>query len=239
MVFKCGLEFNVRRLVRVLPAAPAFLFLAAQGACGDVPVDEPVPAAAPGGYEGPVSNEEGALIEKRATESKCCTSCGSALPACLTCAGNCSAIDGESVTCNATGELRVCPTINVPAPPKCGAAFTETYGVPGTYYTYPLKNLSVDCMASGSSVSVSVQANDVPNRFAILDSSNNLVASSEWLGTASYSGVWGDSLNNSGYTILNFTYYSGPYYLRVETQIQSDGSWVDAWSALVSCQCRR
>ena len=238
MVRKCHLELNVRRLLRALPVAPALFFLAAYPACGSVPTDEPVPGATPSDDEDAVSKNEAGLIEKRAMRTKCCTSCGTRLPACITCDGNCSAIDNESVTCNATGESIFCPVIAPQPPkPKCGSAFAGTYDVPGNYYTYPVKDLLVDCVSSGSSLSVWVQANDVPNRFTILDSSNHVVASSAWLGNATYPGAWGSSLSNTGSAILNFTYYSGPYYLQVETVNPSDGSWQDAWNASVSCQC--
>jgi hypothetical protein len=123
----------------------------------------------------------------------------------------------------------------------CGGFYSGTYSTINSYYTYPLKTVDVSCAASGATVTVSVNANDIPNRFTVRDASNNVIAGSGWLGYATYSGPWGSSLSNSGSTTFSFTKSASTYYLQVETLTPPNYSYSpqsDAWDANVSCTCQ-
>ena len=122
----------------------------------------------------------------------------------------------------------------------CGGALSGSFSTLNAYYTYSAQSLNVGCAAAGATLSVSVAANDVPNRFTILDASGNTAAISGWLGNATYSGLWGSSLSNAGTATLSFNNTNGPYSLRVETQTPPNSSYphtTDEWNASASCQC--
>jgi len=139
----------------------------------------------------------------------------------------CSSADPEADSSRATAAL------------VCGGTVTGSYGTPASYYTYPPQSLQVDCAAYGANVNVYLSANDVPNKFTILDASNNSVAISEWLGNASYSGPWGNTLSTPGSAAVSFSNSNPPYSVRVETLTPptSFGAMTDVWSAGVACQC--
>jgi hypothetical protein len=122
----------------------------------------------------------------------------------------------------------------------CGTSVNGSYGVISSYYTYPQQNLNVGCAANGSTISVSVTALDVPNRFTIRDASGNFVTSTGWLGNAAYPGPWGSSVSNSGSTTISFTKNSSAYYVQVETLTPPNYNYspqTDYWSATSSCTC--
>lgn len=123
----------------------------------------------------------------------------------------------------------------------CSASFGGSYGGIG-YYEYPLEILGVLTICEATTVTVSVQALDVPNRFAILDQNGNYINGTTWQGSASYFGAWGSPFSNVGNTSFNFTAYPNQtYFLRVQTQTPASGSGItpntDGWWAGISYEC--
>jgi hypothetical protein len=78
---------------------------------------------------------------------------------------------------------------------------------------------------------------DRPNRFAIYNSVGQ-VANTGWVGFATYSGPWGDSLNNPGPGSLGFIYNPlfKPYYVLVDAGPADPSSPIsDAYNFTVIC----
>ncbi len=131
-----------------------------------------------------------------------------------------------SCTCPNPAPCTNCPGCN------CGTGFSGTYTGYG-YYNYPAKSFDLSCLATGKLVTVYCNSVEVPNRFNIYDASGSLVASTGWIGYATYPGPWGGSLNGPGTKYITFTKgSSNTYTLRVET---STGPQSDAWDASISC----
>lgn len=125
-----------------------------------------------------------------------------------------------------------------PCSPTCGGLFQGNYPTINSYYIYPAQTFSTACAAAGATITVSLTALDIPNRFTILDASNNPIVVSAWLGTASYPGLWGGSLAASSTGSISFTRVGTSYKIRVETQTPPNFSYnptQDYWSASVSC----
>ncbi|MDC6367645.1 MULTISPECIES: hypothetical protein [Flavobacteriaceae] len=125
-------------------------------------------------------------------------------------------------------------------PNNCGDLYTGNYYTINNYYTYPDKNLDVHCVATGSTIQVSVTALDIPNRFTVKDSNGNTVAYTGWMGTANYPGPWGMSLSTSNTATLSFTKSAtvNIYKLKVETQNPPNYSYsptADGWQATLGC----
>lgn len=133
------------------------------------------------------------------------------------------------------------PVIGLVAAPSktfyaCGATITDTYA-PSAYYTYADKHIDV-YNSDISQLLFNFNANDRPNRFTVYDENGLLVATSGWVGTASYSGPWGASLSTSpsgSLTVIRdpgSTYYS----LRVEAGPANPASPIsDSWTVQVLC----
>jgi hypothetical protein len=104
------------------------------------------------------------------------------------------------------------------------------------YYTYPARTMTFAAApgCSFASGSVSVQALDVPNRFTVRDANDVIVASSAWLGNATYGGPWGAylPLSNPSTATLRIP-RAGTFRLIVETSAQKYGL-TDAWEASFS-----
>jgi len=144
---------------------------------------------------------------------------------------------GVSCTCR---DAYPCPECCVPDCDNCGGSFGGTYTTLNTYYTYPLQLVDVTCTCPGDTITVDVQALDIPNRFVIVDQNNNYVAGTGWLGSASYSGYFGPPFSNSGNAQFYFiTAANTVYYLKVETHTAPNGSYspsTDGWWAGVTCE---
>jgi hypothetical protein len=114
----------------------------------------------------------------------------------------------------------------------CGSYFNGSYTGSG-YYTYPDRILTL-CGTAGGTITIYCTALDVPNRFNVYDASNNLVASSGWMGYTSNPGPWGSSgiYGPSSKTISFTKSTSTTYKIRVETVTQGIS---DAWEASVGC----
>lgn len=129
------------------------------------------------------------------------------------------------VNANATKSFLTCP-----------ANMTDNTSS-SSIYTYPDKYIDLFNNPS-TQLQLNYNAYDRPNRFTIYDENGNLVISSGWVGTASYSGPWGVSLNVSPIGQLNFnrdpaiTYYT----LRVEAgPANPENPISDNWEAQFSC----
>jgi hypothetical protein len=112
----------------------------------------------------------------------------------------------------------------------CGGSFSGTWGTTG-YHQYAKDTIKVD--TSTRTLHINLNAYDVPNRFTVYDSLNNIVAASPWMGFANYSGPWGISLNTSPTGTLNFSRGSYTrFYLLVETSVKST---TDAYTTSITC----
>ena len=115
----------------------------------------------------------------------------------------------------------------------CGSSLSGNYYGTG-YYSYPEYTIDVSSSLLGSDITLAVQSYDVPNKFTIYDSLGNVVASSNWMGIANYSGPWGMSLNAPETANLQWHYgTSANFTLRVETETSS---YSDSWNATVLCK---
>lgn len=114
----------------------------------------------------------------------------------------------------------------------CGSHLSENYYISG-YYTYPDHNIDVSSTPVNSTININVGSYDVPNRFSVYDANGNFMASSGWMGYATYSGPWGMSLNTAQSQTINFNKNtSNTYILKVETSISG---YSDSWDASISC----
>ena len=121
-----------------------------------------------------------------------------------------------------------------PANPPCGGSYSGNSSTQG-YQIYPTVPFDLPpCnSASMATSSVFVQANDVPNRFRVVEVGGGTVVSSGWIGYSSQPGPWGSSLNGPSTKTLTFsTATGGSFYLEVETVVQGQS---DAWSANINC----
>lgn len=115
---------------------------------------------------------------------------------------------------------------------SCGLTFTSSY-TGSSFYTYPDQTL----VLTGTSISALCTEYDRPNRFTVYNSLG-FVVSTGWIGTASYPGPWGSSLNNPGPDTISFSYSSAntPYYMRVEAGPADPSSPTsDSYEFTVSC----
>ena len=119
---------------------------------------------------------------------------------------------------------------------SCGATISNSYA--GTaYYVYPDVFLDVYNPAI-SQVSFNYDAVDRPNRFQVYDDAGNLVATSGWKGTATYSGPWGSSLSGTTSGVLTITRNPAVTYYKlvVETGPANLSSPInDGYTVGISC----
>ena len=114
----------------------------------------------------------------------------------------------------------------------CGGSFSGSFGGTG-FHVYPNDTIDLSSTVEGSTITLSVSAFDVPNRFTVYSSSGTLLASSPWMGFANYSGPWGTSLNTNPNGTLTFTRSSSAIYLlRVETSTKTTS---DSYQVTVGC----
>ncbi len=118
----------------------------------------------------------------------------------------------------------------------CGALMYGNHTGTG-FYTYPIDTLDLTNVPVNATVSVTVNANMIPNRFSIYSISTvALLATSGWIGSANYAGPWGPSINTAVTGTLTFTRGSGALYeLRVETVYPPGGGQEDAWHSSLKC----
>lgn len=126
-------------------------------------------------------------------------------------------------TCAPTGGCTSCPTCN------CGYFYNGSYGGTG-YYTYPARNLTFDCNVN--TITLNCNSIEVPNRFNVYNANGTLVATTGWIGYASYPGPWGSSLNGPQSRTISFSRSTTTFRLVVETV---GGPITDAWEASTSC----
>jgi len=108
----------------------------------------------------------------------------------------------------------------------CSGTFDGSWSTSG-YHQYATDTIRLDTMATTTVINVYVNAYDVPNRFTVINlSTGTTVASSPWMGYASYSGPWGMSLNTSPTGNLSFTRGSYSLYgVVVETILNGSSDY--------------
>jgi hypothetical protein len=113
----------------------------------------------------------------------------------------------------------------------CGSYIYGQFGGTG-YHLYPNETINLSHVAQGSTIQLTCDAIEVPNRFTIYDGAN-LVVSSGWMGFSNFSGPWGSSLNTPSIQNISFTKQTNTYTLKVETSPPSGTT--DAWSVYINC----
>lgn len=117
----------------------------------------------------------------------------------------------------------------------CGGHLFGSHSGTG-FYTYPLDTLDLTHTSVGSTVKIPVNANFIPNRFSVYTLGNTLLATSGWMGSASYSGPWGASISTPIIGTLTFTRGTDSLYiLRTETSFPPGGGQEDQWDATLNC----
>lgn len=153
------------------------------------------------------------------------------IPACTDVEGTVEAVCGATYSAVAT--------FTVPAAyssTTCGS-FISGSEAATAFYIYP--DELINLTGSSDTVSINWNANDVPNRFTLYDSNQNIVATTGWVGNQTGAGPWGgNDLNTATNGSLTFTKSTcgctGPwYFLRVETV--GSATLTDAWDATISC----
>lgn len=120
----------------------------------------------------------------------------------------------------------------VPSTYTCGSNANDNYAVSG-YHKYPTYTLDLSATDQGSTITVTVNSYDIPNKFTIYDANGTIIKQTNWMGYVNYSGPWGQSLNTPQSQSLTFIKTSrASYSLVVETSIQSTS---DSWTASISC----
>lgn len=113
----------------------------------------------------------------------------------------------------------------------CGSNLSGNYGGTG-YYRYPAYSIDLASSPQGSVINITVTSYDVPNRFTVSDGYAN-VAYTSWMGYATYSGPWGNSLNTPQTQTITFTKdIASTFTLTVET---STSTTSDSWEVSISC----
>lgn len=117
----------------------------------------------------------------------------------------------------------------------CGDSYNGSYS--GNDFTIQIHELDLSGASNGYTIFVTGNAQERPNRFNVYDDVDNLIGTTDWLGTASYSGPWGASLNASESGNITFNYNSArTYELRVDIGPADPASPIsDAWQASVNC----
>lgn len=115
----------------------------------------------------------------------------------------------------------------------CGSNLSGSTTTTG-FYTYPSSILDLTTTINGSTITITVNSYDTPNRFTVYDANNNFVTATNWMGHVSYSGPWGTSLNTAETGTLQFIKgVSNTYSIKVETVVQTIS---DNWTASVTCK---
>ena len=117
----------------------------------------------------------------------------------------------------------------------CGDSYNGSYS--GNDFTIQIHELDLSGASNGYVIFVNGNANDRPNKFDIYDDLSNLIGTTNWLGTATYPGPWGATLNASESGNITFTYDSvRTYELRVSIGAADLASPIsDSWNASVNC----
>lgn len=115
----------------------------------------------------------------------------------------------------------------------CGSNLTGSTSTTG-FYIYPSSILDLTTTINGSTITITVNSYDTPNRFTVYDANNNFVTATNWMGHVSYSGPWGTSLNTAQTGTLQFIKgVSNTYSIKVETVVQTIS---DNWTDSVTCR---
>ena len=122
--------------------------------------------------------------------------------------------------------------------PGCNDTISSTYS--GNDYTMQTYALDLTDSANGGTISIHYTANDRPNRFNIYDDSNNLVVTSQWVGSDyNYNGPWSlDGIaDTDGDGYMTFTYNNTKTYtLKVEVGPANPSNQIsDSWSVTIGC----
>jgi hypothetical protein len=122
--------------------------------------------------------------------------------------------------------------------PGCNDTISNTYS--GNDYTMQTQALDLSDSANGGTISIHYTANDRPNRFNIYDNSNNLVVSSQWVGSDyNYDGPWSlDGIaDTDGDGYMTFSYdNTKTYTLKVEVGPANPNNQIsDSWSVTIGC----
>lgn len=126
--------------------------------------------------------------------------------------------------------------------PGCGAILQGTYA-PSNQQSYR-RSLDLSGASNGSTITVSYNGYDRPNRFTISNGLTNIIISGNngylsggWVGTASYQGPWGSSLARSASGSMTFIYDNTKTYELIVDIGNADPFNVisDSWDVTITC----
>jgi hypothetical protein len=134
----------------------------------------------------------------------------------------------------ANSEVSAPQTIVATAYPSTGCSTTiNASHTHNGYYLYP--DYLLDLQAASSSITLTYDVIDKPNRITVYDDNSNIVADSGWRGVAAYAGPWGTSLNTATTGVLPFTKASGKCFYRLVIESVTDASFQDTCQIAVAC----
>jgi hypothetical protein len=120
----------------------------------------------------------------------------------------------------------------------CNQTFSGQYSLSG-YHQYPARTIDLSLLPTGCTVNVNVDCAEVPNAFTITDANGVVVASSGWIGYATYPGQYGASIDKPTRMSMSFT--KGAYHiytLIVQTQTPPpSAARTDVWTVSLNCNC--
>jgi hypothetical protein len=146
---------------------------------------------------------------------------------------------GPTPTATSTPTPTPTPTATYPG---CGSTLQGTY-TPSNQQS-DRRPLDLRGASNGSTITVSYNSNDRPNRFAISNgltnviiSGNNGTLSGGWVGTANYYGPWGSSLARPLSGTMTFTYdNTKTYELIVDIGNAAPINPIsDSWDVTITC----
>lgn len=127
--------------------------------------------------------------------------------------------------------------------PGCGSTLQGTYS-PSNQQS-DIRSLDLSGASNGSTITISYNSYDRPNRFTIKEdgitnvviSGNNGALSGGWVGTASYQGPWGSSLARPTSGTMTFTYNSTKTYQLIVDIGNADpiSPMSDSWDVTITC----
>jgi len=114
----------------------------------------------------------------------------------------------------------------------CASTITGTHTHNGAY-TYPFYVINVT--SATSTVTLSYDVQNYPNKFTVYDDTNTLVATTGWRGVAGFSGSWGASLSTPTTGTLSFTKNTGSCFYKLVVESETNSSVADTFTVGVSC----
>jgi hypothetical protein len=139
-----------------------------------------------------------------------------------------------SIGCTLTCSPPNCPPVCLASCGDCGQTKAGDHLLPNQYQ-FTDKYITLCGIAVGQQGKITCYPIEVPNRFTLYDSNNNLIATSNWIGYSTTPGPWGQSLNTTAPYVMTFTRtvnMSDTFRMKIET---STSNITDRWEFSTNC----